>query len=412
MKSIIALLLFFTFPLFSQTLQKVIESVNPGAKITLPKGVFKGPILIDKPLILEGSGFDKTVIEGDGKGSVITVTSPYVTIKDLTVRGSGSRRDRLNSAIKIEKGDKCTIENCKIYDSLFGITLTLSNNCLIKGNLITSNEDSIPNRGDGIRLWNAHNNKIIHNKIEYVRDLSAIVSHRNIFQKNSVTYSRYGLYLDHCKDTNITDNHFGHNLYGTVCMGSKNILIKNNFYAKTYGDSSAGIVLGKGKKLKILNNTITGSVQAIYIDSSAAEKGMQRWIMHNRIAFNNEAFHFHAVIKNNVIKYNNIEGNLDDVVINVKGKSKKENEILLNYWDRYEGFDKDGDGIGDIPHIVMIYADQLWQFDHRLKFFYATPTLSLLNFLGKLAPFSEPVLLLQDTRPKIFPYTECGAISH
>jgi len=36
-----------------------------------------------------------------------------------------------------------------------------------------------------------------------------------------------------------------------------------------------------------------------------------------------------------------------------------------------------------------------------VKFFYGSPVISLLNFLAKLAPFSEPIFLLEDKKPKV-----------
>jgi len=48
---------------------------------------------------------------------------------------------------------------------------------------------------------------------------------------------------------------------------------------------------------------------------------------------------------------------------------------------------------------MYIYADQLWQYDHRLKFFYASPMISILNFISELTPVIEPVLILEDEAP-------------
>jgi nitrous oxidase accessory protein len=50
---------------------------------------------------------------------------------------------------------------------------------------------------------------------------------------------------------------------------------------------------------------------------------------------------------------------------------------------------------------VRLYADKLWQFDHHLRFFFATPLLGLLDFMERIAPFSEPIELLRDPLPRI-----------
>ena len=103
----------------------------------------------------------------------------------------------------------------------------------------------------------------------------------------------------------------------------------------------------------------------------------------------------------NVIKENTILGNIEDVINDSRGSNTYKNEIVNNYWDNYEGFDKNGDNIGDTPHKVFQYADQLWVYNPNVKFFYGSPVISLLNFLAKLAPFSQPVFLMSDKEPKL-----------
>jgi len=36
------------------------------------------------------------------------------------------------------------------------------------------------------------------------------------------------------------------------------------------------------------------------------------------------------------------------------------NEWRGNYWDDYQGFDRDGTAIGDTPYELYAYADQIW----------------------------------------------------
>ena len=94
-------------------------------------------------------------------------------------------------------------------------------------------------------------------------------------------------------------------------------------------------------------------------------------------------------------------GNIEDIVNDSRGSKTDENEIAGNYWDNYAGFDRNGDNIGDTPHQVYQYADQLWVYNPDVKFFYGSPVMSLLNFLAKLAPFTKPLFLLEDDKPKV-----------
>ena len=92
-------------------------------------------------------------------------------------------------------------------------------------------------------------------------------------------------------------------------------------------------------------------------------------------------------------------GNIEDIVSDTRGSKIYKNSWNENYWDNYEGFDIDRNNVGDTSHKVYQYADKLWLYDPALKFFYGSPVISMLNFLAKLAPFTEPLFLLEDKQP-------------
>jgi len=411
MKKIILFLFCFVISgLFAGKLQSIIDRADPGSKIVLPVGVFKGTIHITKPLILEGQG-KGTVIDGEDKSSIINIDASNVTIRNLTVRNSGHQRYRLDSAIVVNNVNYVTIEKCNLENILFGIVLTNTQKSIIKGNIITSYQESVvDNRGDGIRLWRSHYNMIANNSLKYGRDLSLTRSNHNVIDANRITNGRYGVLIQMCKDVKVLNSVIHSNYVGILSRGSKDVLIDHNLVVKTHLATGTGMMLVGGKNIHVQNNSIMKHAQAFYIDSKAKERKMQRFIDHNVIALNNEAFHFHVLIRNNTIQYNNIYGNLFDVVKDIHSTPTVHNKVTFNYWDQYQGFDKDRNGIGDTPYQVLVYADKLWQFDPHLKFFYATPLLSIVNFIEKIAPFSEPLLLLEDSRPAREPFKATGAL--
>ena len=400
-KYLITSCVFCTFLLANQTLADIIKQAKPNSKIQLPIGVFKGPILIDKPMVLIGAG-KKSIIQNDGNGTVITITCPLVTISNITIRNSGHQRYSLDSGIKVEKSSHVVIKNCNFEKTLFGIILQDSSNSKILDNTIKSyGYKVVDNRGDGIRLWNSNHNLIVGNKLLKSRDMSLNRSNNNIIKNNTIVKSRYGILLNMCQNISISSNIITSNYVGIMVKSGKNLYIDDNKIIKTHLSTGTGIMIKGGRNIHITHNTLTGHAQAIYINTSTAEIGMQRYIEHNMILNNNVALHFYTTIKNNTIRYNNIIGNLEDVVKDIPKSKYYKNDIRFNYWDRYIGFDKNGDGISDIPYQVLIYADKLWQSDHHLKFFYGTPLLSIVDFIEKLAPFDEPTLLLEDSQPKI-----------
>ena len=100
------------------------------------------------------------------------------------------------------------------------------------------------------------------------------------------------------------------------------------------------------------------------------------------------------------IENNRIEHNLTQVGISAPGVGGA-NVWRGNSWSDYEGFDRDGDGTGDTPHELWLYADRIWMETPKAKFFANSPVLELLDFLERLAPFSSPSLILRDNLPRV-----------
>src|SRR6185503_10452218 len=104
----------------TQPLQAVLDRAQNGDVIALAPGEYAGAIRIERRLVL--SGQKGAVVLGPGAGSVITVTSPDVTIRDLTVRGSGRNLQTMDSGVFLEKtAQRALIENNRLEGNLFGI---------------------------------------------------------------------------------------------------------------------------------------------------------------------------------------------------------------------------------------------------------------------------------------------------
>ncbi len=386
---------------FAGALQQAIDKAAPGSLITLSSGTFQESITIDKPLVIEATN---AILQGPRQGTVLTISSSHVRIQGLTIRGSGHRRDKLDAAIKMDGVEDVSIKRCKIEDALFGIVAERSADLHFLDNTISSFEDKVvDNRGDFIRLWGSRDVSIQNNHFFQGRDLSITRSRNLIVRNNLIEHARYGILAMMDSNLSASSNHIQDIYAGIFVKGGKNIALLKNKIFDTRLATGVGILLSHGKNILVQNNILTACAQALYIDSSPAEIAMRRFLFHNTIINNITALHFHAAICNNTIKDNDFIGNLNDVVRDLPKIKKKNNIIEKNYWDRYEGFDRDRDGFGDTPYQVLLYADRLWQNDHHLQFFYATPIFSLLDFIERLAPFSEPEKLLEDKKPRMRP---------
>ena len=384
----------------ANSLQKAIDNAQAGSVIKLSNGIYQGPIFINKPLSIIAKS-NNTVIQGPNKESVITITSSNVTLKNLIIQGSGSRLDNLDSAIKISKANNIEVNGCTIKDTLFGMDISMMNNSKIMNNHIRSKDLPISLKGDAFRFFYSHNNIIENNEVYDSRDISFAYSNDNLFTKNHVENSRYGIHLQKSKNITIDNNHFKRNSVGMIVGGAQNSEVKNNTIQSGKGAAAIGVLVKGVSNFKFHDNIVSFNSKAFYIDAKHNEKNIKRFIQKNEIAYNKEAFHFHGAIKQNLIENNVIVGNIDDVVKSVRGNSTSKNIVRHNYWDQYAGFDSNNDNIGDSSYKVFQYADRLWHYNNKIKYFYAAPIISILNFILSIAPFIEPVVLLEDTQPLV-----------
>jgi nitrous oxidase accessory protein len=386
--------------LSSNILQDAIDKAPSGSILKLPNGIYKGQITINKPITIIGVG-DKVIIDGENKGTVITAKGSYITLKNLIIINSGSRHEKLDSAIKISDGKQNEISNCIIKDCLFGIDIQMVSNSIISNNKITSKNFDLGLRGDGLRLWYSNDNIIKHNSLIKSRDMVVWYSHGNIIEENYGEYCRYSLHFMYAGKNYVRNNKYKFNSVGIFFMYSQDTIATGNVVQSSLGATGIGIGLKDASNFTIKDNTILYCAQGFYIDRSPFEPDTNNWIEKNKILYNSEAMHFHSLSENNVIQQNIIMGNIEDVVNDSRGSKTNKNKIVGNYWDNYKGFDKNGDNIGDTSHKVYQYADQLWVYNPDVKFFYGSPVISLLNFLAKLAPFSKPLFLLEDKKPQL-----------
>ncbi|OPX27577.1 MAG: nitrous oxidase accessory protein [Campylobacteraceae bacterium 4484_166] len=385
---------------WANLLQDAIDKAPAGSTLKLPAGVYKGGIKINKPLTIIGKE-SGVIIDGLNKGTVIEAIGSFITLKNLTIINSGDKHHTIDSAITMKNGKQNEISNCNIKNCLFGIDLQQISNTIVQDNNITSIDLDLGLRGDGLRLWYSNDNIIKNNRLIKSRDMVVWYSHGNEIVGNYGELGRYSLHFMYAGKNIVKNNYYKKNSVGIFFMYSQDTTAQNNIIQASLGATGMGIGLKDVSNFIIKDNTVVYCAQGIYIDRSPFEPNTNNWIKNNKIMYNSEAIHFHSLSENNVIKDNIIVGNIEDIVNDSRGSKTDENDIEGNYWDNYEGFDRDKNNIGDRSHKIYHYADQLWVFNPNVKFFYGSPVISLLNFLAKLAPFSKPLFILEDKKPKM-----------
>ena len=381
-------------------LQNAINSAQSGDIIELSEGVYEGNIIISKPLTIKGASH-KALIKGDGSGDIITIKSSNVKILNLSIQNSGESHSDLHSAIKCENANNLEIDDNDISNALFGINFAQCNNAKITRNKIRSKPVDLGLRGDGIRLWYSHANLVEKNHIKDSRDMVVWYSSNNIIRENLGENSRYSLHFMYAGKNLVQKNTFRGNSVGIFFMFSQGSLVENNTISHSNGAFGVGIGMKDTSDFIIKNNVLSNNARGFYIDQSPFQPGSVNVYEGNQILYNTAGLHFHATLHKSIFENNDFIGNIEIAINDTPESDMSLNEFRGNFFDDYEGFDSDKDGFGDLEFRHYAYLDTLWQYYPNLRFFYGTAVMSGLNFLAKFAPFSNPNLILMDSKPKM-----------
>ncbi|HRD92420.1 MAG TPA: NosD domain-containing protein, partial [Accumulibacter sp.] len=251
---------------------------------------------------------------------------------------------------------------------------------------------------DSLRLWYSHRNLIADNTIEDSRDMVAWYSNENRYLNNVARRSRYSIHFMFAADNLVEGNRFYDNAVGVNVMYSGGGAIRNNLFSHANGPTGMAVGFKEASNVLVEGNEIIYCAVGVGLDMSPFEPDSTITIRGNRIAYNGIGVSFLSDKQGTLIERNVFEGNLTQVAMGDSGSASR-NVWRGNYWDDYQGFDRDGDNIGDRPHELYAYTDQVWMQVPYARFFRNAPMMETLDFLERLAPFSTPVMLLRDEQP-------------
>ena len=377
-------------------LQPLLDATPAGTTLRLAPGTYAGPAVIRQPMVLEGDG--KAAIVGSGRGTVLSVAANGVTLRGLRIRGSGESHDGVDAGILLE-GDEHRVEDNELEDVLFGIHLKQVNRSRIAGNRVTGKPLDLGMRGDAIRLWYSQNNLVEGNRFRRARDLTFANSADNRVVGNSFDDGRYGMHVIFSPRMLIERNRLENTGTGIIVLYSPDLVVRGNHVAHALTGGGGGIVFKESKDALVEGNEVLHCAVGLRVDAPPEFVG-KLTVRNNRFAHNIIGLFFYGEEGGHQFFDNRFESNLTTVGISAPGAGAA-NVWRGNYWDDYQGFDRDGDGIGDTPHEIHLYSDRIWMETPMATFFRNSPALELLDFLERLAPFATPHLVLRDPKPRM-----------
>jgi nitrous oxidase accessory protein len=361
-----------------------------GDSVLVEKGFYKeGNIIIDKAIFFLGRDFP--TIDGDRKFEVLSIKSNNVTVKGFKIQHSGYATIDDPGGIKVYDSHHVTIIDNLVYDNFFGIYIQYSKNCVIKNNKIIAFGKEEQEIGNGIHCWKSDSLQIIGNYVSGNRDgiYFEFVTNSVIWRNISVHNIRYGLHFMFSNDDAYFSNIFENNGAGVAVMYTKNVVMMNNTFKDNWGDAAYGLLLKDISDATIFNNRFINNTSAIFMDGGNRIK-----VEKNTFKANGWGLKIQASCMDNVIENNNFLGNTFDVSTN---STLIQNRFIANYWDKYEGYDLNKDGIGDVPYRPLSLFSVIVESNPPAMLLFRSFMVSLLDKSEKILPSLTPENFIDNT---------------
>ncbi len=366
------------------TLAERIAAAPSGAVVHIEKGTWHGPVTIDRPMTLEGES--GAVIDAGGQGSVITIDAPDVTVRGLTITGSGLSLSDEDSGVYVRQtAARARVEENRIEDNLFGVFLKGPHDALVRGNTILGRQDlRMSERGNGVHLWNAPGSQVVGNDIRYGRDgIFTTTSTKNTFAENSLRDLRFAVHYMYTNDAVIRDNVSIGNHAGYVLMFSNHIVATGNV---SRGDAEHGFLFNFANDADVeRNRVVEGGKKCVFIYN--AHKNVFR---ENLFQGCEIGIQFTAGSERNAISRNAFVGNRTQVKYVGTRDVVWAEDGVGNYWSDNAAFDLDGDGIADAPYRPNGLVDQLLWRAPEAKLLMASPAFQALKWAQSAFPALLP----------------------
>lgn len=367
-----------------------VAAAKEGDVVVVKQGTYKEhDIIIDKQISIEGEG--SPVMDIDFKGAGFTVRKSNVRISGLSFRNVDVNYLSELSAVRIEYADYCLIENNSFENTFFAVYLAGVNHSRVKGNKITGHARSESSSGNGIHLWKCSGLIVEDNSIFGHRDgiYLEFVYGSSVDRNTSSLNLRYGLHYMFSDSNSYSGNTFEKNGAGVAVMYSKNFRMTRNIFRDNWGDAAYGLLLKELYDGLIQGNVFFRNTSAIHIEGS------------NRIEVDGNDFIENGWAVNalgnsydNRFTENNFISNTFDISSN---SSQNNNFYSGNYWDKYEGYDINRDGTGDIPYRPVSLFSMIIEKSPESIIMLRSIMVDLLDAVERVIPSLIPETLIDES---------------
>jgi len=380
---------------WGQTIAERVAQAAPRDTIFIDAGVYtEDTILLDKPLTLVGE--QGTIIRGQGNHELVVIDADSVTIRGFRFENVQKTFLEDRAAIRVAGRSMCRIEDNAFDDVFFGIYLAKARDCVILGNHLTTSIQNETSGGNAIHSWYSSYMAIHDNTIRGFRDgiYLEFTDDSEVTGNLSTNNLRYGLHFMFSDRCAYQRNRFQDNRAGVAVMYADGILMHDNEFTRAWGTSAYGLLLKEIRDGELIGNRFSENTTGVFMEATDRME-----ISSNVFAANGWALRIMANALDNSFHANDFLGNTFDVTTNSRTAPSS---FSGNYWDRYQGYDLDQDGIGDVPFRPVTLFSILAERNESALFLYRSILVDVLDAAERLMPALTPVDL-RDSAPLMNP---------
>ncbi len=364
-----------------QSIQQAIERAERGDTIVIAGGEYRENLRVTTRVTLIGRELPR--IRGGFVGHTILILASGTVLDGLHVSESGLDLNNDIACIRVE-ADSVTIRNCLITKPLHGIYVKGGSYVDIHDNRIEGRLDLISeDRGNGIHLWNSQHNTLYRNEVFNTRDgiYFSFTDSTNVHH-NYIHNVRYGLHYMYSNNNRFFSNLFEQNVAGAALMYSQYIVFHQNVFARCRGFHAYGLLYQSMDHTSATDNLIIDNSRGVFLNNANFSR-----FTHNDIVDNDIAIQLFSTGEENVFIANNNINNLSNLVVD----SRKTRMVWAadsggNYWSQYDGYDLDGDGVGDVPFKIQNVFQVIETRFPEIRFYLFSPAARILEIAERSLP--------------------------